>query len=83
MICTIVGYENIQYVNKDNRQVKGLRLYYQYEDDSITGKACDTVYVSADSPAYIEKPELNRKYDFNYQHSGFTGKTRLVSIKAI
>lgn len=83
MICTIVGFENIQYTNKDGREVKGLRLYYTYEDPSCNGKCCDTVYISGSSSAYIDKVEINRKYDFNFQVSSFTGKSRLVSVKPV
>ena len=83
MIGTIVGFENVNYVNKDNKEVTGIRLYYTYDDDSTTGKCCDTVYIPGSSPAYSDKFEINRKYDFNYQVSSFAGKTRLVSVKPV
>lgn len=83
MIGTIVGFEKIEYVNKDGKEVKGLRLYYTYEDDSVSGKAADTVYLSNSSPAYFEDVKIGCKYDFNYQVSSFAGKTRLVSIKPV
>lgn len=83
MVGTIVGFENIQYFNKEGKEITGIRLYYTYEDDNCNGKCCDTVYIPGSSSAYIDKVELNRKYEFNYQVTSFTGKARLISVKPV
>ena len=83
MVATVVGYERVDFTGNDGRKITGTRLYITYEDSLINGHGADSKFFSDDSPVKLPEIVLGRKYDFNYQTSGFSGKARLVGIKAV
>lgn len=41
----IIGIEHVNYVNKQNKKVIGLKLYLVFNSDSIKGTGCLPVYI--------------------------------------
>ncbi len=83
MIATVVGFERVEFSGNDGRTVSGTRLYINYEDDLIKGQGADSKFFSDDAKIKLPEIVIGRKYDFNYQTSGFSGKARLLGIKAV
>lgn len=47
---TIVGIKNVDYTNKNGKQVKGKELHLVYDDNRIEGKGVKSFYVRYDFP---------------------------------
>lgn len=48
MKCTVLGIQNIDYVNKTGKHVVGLKLFVSYVDSHVDGRACLDVYISGE-----------------------------------
>lgn len=47
MYC-VVGLEMVDYVNKSNKRVKGVKFHCSYEKDSCIGQCVESFYISDD-----------------------------------
>lgn len=54
---TLVGYERVDYTNKDGKQIKGHRLHLSYVSPKVDGVAVECVFVG-DS---VQVPQLALK----------------------
>lgn len=41
---TVYGIENVDYVNRQNRHVEGVRLHCTYSSDKINGSGCEAFW---------------------------------------
>lgn len=48
----IVGKENVDYTNKQNRQVTGVKLHLMGKDKRVEGTCVETVFISSRSAFY-------------------------------
>lgn len=85
MIATVVGFERVEFPSSDGsgKVIAGTRLYVTYESDLIKGIGADLKYFPDDGPVKLPEIVIGRKYDFNYQQKGFTGKNILVGVKPV
>ena len=67
----VVGIKEVNYVNKNNRQVSGVELHCLTEDKKINGYAADKIYVSDSLISGLSRyPELNDCIDILYNKYG-------------
>lgn len=83
MIATVVGFERVEFSDNTGKTVSGTRLYITYENEFIKGVGADLKYFPDDGAVKLPEIVIGHKYDFNYQQSGFSGKSRLVSVKHV
>lgn len=71
----LVGYEKVDYTNKQGVQITGHRLHLTYESDKIQGQGVESVYVS--STVQMPKLALGQKVDVLYNRFG---KVSAISV---
>ena len=84
MICTVTGIEHVEWTDEQTNKVNsGDRVYFQYEDPSVSGSPSDVVWLASDTQ--IKHPALvaGVKYDFIFQFRGFKKKQKLVEIRSL
>lgn len=47
MYC-VIGIEVVDYINKSNKRVSGLKFHCTYDKDGVSGNCVDNFYISAD-----------------------------------
>lgn len=65
---TLVGYEKVDYTNKQNVHITGHRLHLTYDSDKIQGSGVESVYVSPSVD--VPKLALGQKVDVLYNRFG-------------
>ena len=83
MVGTLRGIKKVEFKNDKGETVSGRRLYIKYEDETVTGVACDSKYFDDNSKIVLPDLVLNHKYDFVYECQGFSGKASLVAVKKL
>lgn len=82
MIAKVVGFERVEFTDqKSGQSIAGTRLYVTYESDGIKGMGADTKFFSDNSPVKLPEIIIGRNYEFIYQQTGFSGKSKLIGVK--
>lgn len=66
MELIVIGYQVLDYVNRQGRPVRGIRLYGVYDNDRVTGQACEAVFISG----VVQPPELESTILITYNKYG-------------
>ena len=67
----IIGIENVNYVNKNGKQIEGMKFYFTYPvRDVIGGKPADCYVSKYILERSVKIPELGDEVEFFYDHSG-------------
>ena len=81
MVGQVVGFERVDFTDKNGDSIKRTRLYITYENSSINGKGADMKYFSDDSKVKLPEIRLGGFYDFIYEVKGFSGSSVLTAVK--
>lgn len=46
MKCKVYGIQNVDYVNKQNKQVKGTTFHVLHDDPRVNGQCAESIFVS-------------------------------------
>lgn len=68
MVVTVVGYQALNYTNRQGRQVSGHRLYVTYPERNVLGQRCSDVYFPLDGLNVI--PGIGDVVDIEYNQFG-------------
>ena len=77
-IWEVVGFEAVNYTNRNGKHVEGYRLHLMHKAEAITGSVVQTVFYSLDNIPY--EPIVGDRIELLYE-PGFNGSAKLVTIK--
>lgn len=58
VVGSVIGYREVNYTNREGRQVNGRTVYFTFTDNNTIGNAADSVYLSNQSHGGVSiKPD--------------------------
>lgn len=72
----VVGYEKVNYTNKEGKQVNGTRLHLAFKSDKIEGDGVECVYISSSVDLPVIK--IGSKIELLYNKFGRVSDVRLA-----
>lgn len=74
MIVKVLGVQSIEYVNKQDKTVKGTKVYYSRDplksEHDVMGVITDNIYISDAAEVSLPSFKIGFEYDFHYEYDG-------------
>ena len=80
MICTVVGVRKVDFTDQaTQKRIKGTKVFIEYEqpdDENLSGKVADSVFITEQSGIVVPMFKFGDQYDFVYETVGIGSKAK-------